>query len=154
MTLMAKSKPRPIGNEMKNMSDGISKIVLHLKLYEGRDIMCDKKYVKGFGATTATTLQLTKTYHASGRRVIADSWFGSVKCAEALMERGLYLIMLVKTAHKDFPQELLSQNKLQRGEWNAVPAEIDDVELQACRFLDLQLKDFIPTCSTAVAGHL
>ena len=26
-------KPRPIGNEMKNMSDGISKIVLHLELY-------------------------------------------------------------------------------------------------------------------------
>ena len=61
--------------------------------------------------------------------------------------------MLVKTAHKDFPWELLSQNNLQRGEWNAVTAEIDDAELQACRFLDLQLKDFISTCSTAVPGH-
>ena len=48
-------KLRPIGNEMKNMSDGISKIVLHLELYEGRD-MCDKRYVKEFGATTATIL--------------------------------------------------------------------------------------------------
>ena len=65
--------------------------------------MCDKKYVKGFGATTATTLQFTEAHHGSGRRVIVDSWFGSVKCAKTLMERQLYLIMLVKTAHKDFP---------------------------------------------------
>ena len=72
-------KPRPIGNEMKNISDGISKIVYHLKLYEGRGVMCDKKYVKEFSVTTATTLRLTETYHGSGRRVIADSCFGSVK---------------------------------------------------------------------------
>ena len=78
-------QPRPIGNEMKNMSDGISKIILHLELYEGRDIMCDKKYVKEFGATTATALQLTEAYHGSDRRVITDSWFGSVKCAKVLM---------------------------------------------------------------------
>ena len=145
-------KPRPIGNEMKNMSDVISKIVLHLELYEGRDTMCDKTYVKEFNIT-ATRLQLTKkAYHGSGRRVIADSRFGSVKCAKALMERGLYSIMRVKTA-QDFPGELLSQINLQRGEWNAVTAEIDDVELQACPFLDLQLKGFIRTCPTAVPGH-
>ena len=120
-------KPRPIGNKIKNMSDGISKIVLRLEFYEARD-MCDKKFVKEFGATTATTLQLTEAYHGSGRRVIADSWFASVKCVKALMERGLYL-MFVKTAHKDYPWELLSQNNLQRGEWNAVKAEIHDVEL-------------------------
>ena len=34
---------------MKNISDGISKKVLHLEFYEMRDI-CDKKYVKEFGA--------------------------------------------------------------------------------------------------------
>ena len=110
------------------MSDGISKIVLHLEFYEGRDIMCDKKFVKEFGATTATTLRLTEAYHGSGRRVIAERWFASVNCVKALMERGLYL-MFVKTTHKDFPRELLSQNNLQRGEWNAVTAEIHDVEL-------------------------
>ena len=88
-------------------------------------------------------MQLTEAYHGSGRRVIADSWFGSVKCAKALMERGLYLIMLVKTAYKDFPRELLSQNNLQRSEWNTVTSETDDGELQACHSLDLQLKDFI-----------
>ena len=141
-------KPRPIGNEMKNMSDGISKIVLHLELYEGRDTMCDKTYVKEFNITV-TRLQLTKKLLSL---LIADSRFGSVKCAKALMERGLYSIMRVKTA-QDFPGELLSQINLQRGEWNAVTPEIDDVELQACPFLDLQPKGFIRTCPTAVLGH-
>ena len=41
--------------------------------------MCDRKYVKEFGATSATTTWLTEAYHGSGRRVIADSWFGSVR---------------------------------------------------------------------------
>ena len=41
--------------------------------------MCDRKYVKEFGATTATTTWLTEAYHGSGGRVIADSWFGSVR---------------------------------------------------------------------------
>ena len=53
--------------------------------------------------------------------------------------------MLVKTAYKDFPRELLSQNNLQRSEWNTVTSETDDGELQACHSLDLQLKDFIST---------
>ena len=39
-----------IGNEMKNISDGTSKLVFHLEFYEMRDIMCDKKYVKECGA--------------------------------------------------------------------------------------------------------
>ena len=43
--------------------------------------MSTKEFVKPFGATTATTIRLTQPYHGSGCRVIADSWFGSVKCA-------------------------------------------------------------------------
>ena len=58
------------------------------------------------------------------RRVIGDGWFGSVRCAKALIERGLYSIMLdsIKTQwikalfNKDFPWELPSQNNLQRAE--------------------------------------
>ena len=36
-------KPRPIGNEIRNMSDDVSKIVLRLELCERRAVMCDKK---------------------------------------------------------------------------------------------------------------
>ena len=85
------------------MCDGMSQIVINLELYEGKVIMSGKNHVREYGTTTATTLHLTDPYHGSGRCVIADSSFGSVKCASELMRKGLYSIMLVKTAHKDFP---------------------------------------------------
>ena len=46
--------------------------------------MSGKDHVREYGATTAT-LRLTEPYHGSGRYIIADSRFGSVKCASELM---------------------------------------------------------------------
>ena len=48
------------------MADGLSNIVLNMELYEGKDLMKNK-------------IRLNRPYHGSGRRVVADSWFGSVK---------------------------------------------------------------------------
>ena len=59
---------------------------------------------------------------------------------------------MVKTAHKKFPQTLLNQTALKRGEWVAYNGKIEEVELQACSFQDLKLKQFIWTCSTAIPG--
>ena len=108
-------KPRPIGSEIKNMCDGMSQIVVNVELYEGKDIMSVKDHVEN-GATAALALRLTEPYHGSGRCVIVESWFGSVKCASELMRRGLYSIMLLKTAHKDFAHQLLGEEPLQRGQ--------------------------------------
>ena len=58
--------------------------------------------------------------------VVADSWFGSVKSAVELQKRGLFSIMLVKTAHKNFPQTLLGEACLQRGEWQSCTTEMTD----------------------------
>ena len=66
-------KPRPIGNEIKNLSDAASNIVLKLELYEGKDIMNDKDHAKKFGATATTTTRLKEPYHGTGKPVIADS---------------------------------------------------------------------------------
>ena len=52
-------KPRPIGNEYKTLCDGRSKVVLHIELYEGKDIMKNKEHVKEYRATCACTLRLT-----------------------------------------------------------------------------------------------
>ena len=76
-----------------------------------------KDRVREYGATAATTLCLTQPYHGSDICIIADSWFGSVKSASKLMRWGLYSIMLVKTAHKDFPRQLLGEEPLQHDEW-------------------------------------
>ena len=145
-------KPRLIGNEIKNMSDAMSQIVINLELYEGKDIMSGKDHVQEYGVTTATTLHLTQSYHGSGRCIIADSWFGSVKSASELMRQGLYSIMLVKTTHKDFPHQPLGEEPLQHGEWKAYTTNKDGVKLQACRFHDPKVKDFISTCSSVIPG--
>ena len=146
-------KPRPIGNKIKNLSDAASNIVLNMGLYEGKDIMAAKDYVKPFGATTATTLPLTQPYHGTGKRVIADSWFDLVKSTAELLKRGLYSIMLVKTVHKQFPRQLLEENNLERGDWVVYTATMDEVIVQACCFRDLKVKGFVSTCSTAIPGN-
>ena len=145
-------KPRPVGNEAKNLTDAASQIVSNLELYEGKEPMSTRELVKPFGATTANTIRLTQPYHGSGRGVIADSWFDSVKNANELMISGLYCIMLVKTTHKDFQRQLLVAKKLERGEWVAYSTERDGVKLLACRFRDLKIRYFISTCSNSIPG--
>ena len=78
------------------MADGLSNILLNMELYEGKDLMKNK-------------IRLNRPYHGSGRRVVADSWFGSVKSAVELRKRGLFSLMLVKTTHKKFPRTPLGE---------------------------------------------
>ena len=59
-------KPRPIGNEIKNMADGLSNIVLNMELYEGKDLMKNKDHVQESRATTVTIICLTRPYRGSG----------------------------------------------------------------------------------------
>ena len=46
------------------------------------------------------------TYAALSWQDVADIWSGSVKCALELVKRGMFSLMLVKTAH-NFPKEIL-----------------------------------------------
>ena len=93
---------------------------------------------------------LTQPYYGTGKWDVADSRFGSIKCASELMKRGLYSLMLVKTAHNNFPKELLGETPLERGEWVTFSTIKNDAKLQACRFKDLKTKYFISTCSSIV----
>ena len=130
----------------------MSQIVINLELYEGKDIISGKDHVREYGTTTSTTLCLTQPYHCSATCIIPDSRFGSVKSASELMRQGLYSTMLVKTAHKDFHSQLLGEEPLQHGEWKAYTTNKHEVKLQACRFCDLKIKDFISTCSSVIPG--
>ena len=96
--------------------------------------MAAKEFVDEYGTTTATMLRLTAAYHGTGRIIVADAWFGSLKTAIALIKHGLYCNMLVKTAHKGFPRELLNQTCLSRGEWAAYAADVEGVRVQVNNF--------------------
>ena len=123
------------------MSDALSHIVMNLELYEDKELMAVKNDLKEYGATTATTLRLTQPYHGSGsfsdQRIKWDSFFD----------------FFVKTAHRDFPRFLLGEPKLQCGRWVDCSTVKDEIKLQACQFKDLNLKDFISTCSTSAPGN-
>ena len=148
-----KRKPRPIGNEIKDLCDARTCIVIRMEIYEGKEPMQDKQHVRELGATCATTLRLSEGIQGSGRLLLADSWFGSVKTACELKKRGLNSIMLVKTAHSNFPRQLLNSNELLRGEWVGYTAKIDGVNLQAVSFMDLKKKQFVSTCGTVIPGN-
>ena len=146
-------KPRPIGNELKTVCDGKSMIVLHMELHQAKEDMVNHEYVAEFGATTSCCLRITDSYKGSGRTVIGDSWFGSVKsCIQLFNINGLHSIFIVKTAHKQYPRFILRDTDISRGEWVSATTEIDGVKLLAVRFLDLQEKMFISNVSTTLPG--
>jgi hypothetical protein len=49
-------KPHPIRNEVKNMADAQTNIVMHIELYDGHEIVSGKSFVKEECATTETCL--------------------------------------------------------------------------------------------------
>ena len=54
------------------MADSCFKIVVKLELYEAKDKMQEKKYVKKYGATTGNALHLTKSIQGFSQIVVAD----------------------------------------------------------------------------------
>ena len=59
-----------------------------------------------------------------------------------MMKHGLYCNVMVKTAHKGFPRELLSQTDLFKGEWAAYAADVEGVRVQ------------VNNCKTVLQIHL
>ena len=93
-----------------------------------------------------------KPFFGSDKTLVADSWFGSVRNATELMNRGIYSIMVVKTAHKFYPEELKVLQLLERGEWATYVGEYNGVKLMAVKIKDLKQRMYIATASTSLEG--
>ena len=72
-------KPKGVGLELINMSCAISGIMLFLMIAEGAQPMQQQEFSSEFGHGTACLLRTTKFYEGTGRIVVADSAFSSVK---------------------------------------------------------------------------
>eukprot|EP00798_Chlamydomonas_sp_ICE-L_P002138 gene2138-18187_t len=107
-------KPTPLGICLKSLAD-TSRIVFNVELVEGKEQDSLKEFYAEYGATLATTLRLCKPWFGSGRQILADSWFGSVKCCLEMYSCGLFCIMSVKTAHKGFPKGKIKAALKERG---------------------------------------
>ena len=108
-------KPTPIGRESHTTADGDTSCIIFVEPYEGKDRMQDKEYVKEWGKAPATAMRCVKPWMGTGRLVIADAGFASLKLAAGLAEHGTFLIGNVKGAHSEFPKAWLLQQVPERG---------------------------------------
>ena len=95
-------KPVPLGTEFKNIACTATKIMLYLEVQRGKLPMKELKYYSEYGTTTSCVLRLADETEYSGKcasreeaRVerkkeiyYGDSWFASLKTAEAMALRG------------------------------------------------------------------
>lgn len=122
-----KSKPVPIGIEVKGLVDMKSGIYMRMEFQEGKDRMKTKEFgPEAVDASTrqphhtAVTLRATKGVFGSGRTVIMDSYFGSVNTIEQLRLNGLNAIGIVKTATRGYPtkeMEAFEKSKPGKGDF-------------------------------------
>ena len=113
-------KPRSTGLEGKTTCCGQTNILLHFDPQEGKHRMGDMEFNDVYQRSTGCTLRCVKFWFGSGRIVIADSWFGSVRTCIALLDHGLYCVMNVKTATKYYVKDWLLE--LYEGERDEVHA--------------------------------
>ncbi|XP_045778132.1 uncharacterized protein LOC123876048 [Maniola jurtina] len=149
-----KRKPKGVGCEVKTACDSGTNIMIRMEINEGKESMSAKKWQRELGAGTATTLRLTEPWHGSGRIVVGDSWFASVKTAVELSKVGLYFIGLVKTAHSFYPSsEMATRCPSHKGASVVSTAEKDSVHLIACAWRDKKIHTFVSTCGTTLPGQ-
>ncbi|OWY95099.1 hypothetical protein PHMEG_00034987, partial [Phytophthora megakarya] len=102
-------KPEGKGTELKSIADGESGVLLGLELVEGKDRQRAKQYYREYGEGTAVVLRLAAPYKGSGRTIVADSAFASVKTLVQLEAHlGLYFMGMVKTATVEYPKQALT----------------------------------------------
>ncbi len=75
-----------------------------------------EEFVSVYGSNPAKALRCVKPWLSSGRCVILDPGFASLKCVKGMAEHGMLCIGNVKFAHTGFPKAWLTENALVRGE--------------------------------------
>jgi hypothetical protein len=102
-------KPTPIGLELHTLCCALCGILIWFEIYEGKTAMALKEYNDEYPKSIALTLRMVEPFFGTGRVLVADSWFGSVACAAALYSMGIFCVMNVKTATKNFPKEQMME---------------------------------------------
>eukprot|EP00750_Incisomonas_marina_P032334 INCI9141.2.p1 GENE.INCI9141.2~~INCI9141.2.p1 ORF type:complete len:417 (-),score=52.14 INCI9141.2:214-1464(-) len=157
-------KPKGVGMEIKNLCDVDSGIMLVLEIMAPKEEMQNREYAAALGAGTSLLLRLSKSLRNTGRVIVADSAFASVKSAVELKKKhGLYFLGLVKTATREFPKAYLQEADVEeRGDSVVLTAKKDNVLLRAVgwnegkkdkRTGNITKKTLIATCGTTTPGE-
>ena len=73
-------KPAPLGIQFKVACCEETRVLLHAEVEDGAEKDRRKRYVDEYKPSTACTLRLREHWWATGRIVVGDAWFGSVRC--------------------------------------------------------------------------
>jgi hypothetical protein len=131
---------------------------LHNRREYWEEVDAQKEYVAQYKATTACTLRITKPWHGSGRIVIGDAWFGSVRTVEELRDKGLYSVMCVKQGCAGYPKKELLEACKERGDQMFMQVKVvfdDGVERPVLAGAHMDKKPLLlcATCSTSLPGE-
>jgi hypothetical protein len=74
-------KPRGVGAEIKTVVDGQTNKMLRVEVLEGAERQETKEFHYECSAGTEVTLRLAKPWAGTGRTIVGDSAFASVKTA-------------------------------------------------------------------------
>lgn len=164
-------KPRGVGAEAKALCDGESGVMLRVDFMEGQQRQHLKQWHAEYGEGTAVSLRLCAPWAGSGRYVVMDSAFGSVKtCIALLTHLGLFCIGMVKTASRCFPKKWFSDwytagsvrgadnRRIHApGTWKTFQSLFQLAghakKLIAVGWHDIKLKTIISTCGTTIRGN-
>ena len=100
-------------------------------------------------------MRLVQPWAGSGRIVVGDSWFGSLRTAVALRRMGLYTVANVKTASKGFPKDRLLDKVLHRDDRCHMELRVPDDEwtYYGSAHRDVKPMALVHTCLTSHAGQ-
>lgn len=146
-----KSKPTSTGFEFKMAACATTGITIGIELQEAAELMHAKEHRQDFGAGTSVLLRLVEKAQIAhtGRTIVADSAFASVRAAVALHNVGLGFIGLVKTATKGFPTKALRQGTLSDGGSVSYRSKVADCELLGVAWQNIKRKTFVSTVASA-----
>lgn len=110
-------KPHPSGNEYHTIACGLSGILWHMEMVEGKDQPPEilRKEFDEMGKTVGLLLQVTRQIWSTGKVIILDSGFCVLKGIVELMKRGVFASALIKKRRywpKDVPGEDIKREQL------------------------------------------
>ena len=156
--MTVRRKPTPTGREAHTTACAISGLIVFYEIYEGKARMENKEFVDVAGKNPAKALRCVKPWFSTGRVVILDSGFASVKCALELMDKGLFMIGNIKSGSKQYPKELMTTKVPRRGmrytcTTTAVSRGGLNVSLLAASDMDKQPMALLGTSGTSCDGE-
>lgn len=136
------SKPNPLGLKVFVLAsnDGL---VLDFKIYQGKGTI-PEEIMKEFGLGAGIVKILTENLEAESV-IYTDRFFTSVKCADYLLEKGLYSIGTVMSNRiGPISKKLKSDKEMKRGQWDERVRE--DNEMCILKWKDNKSVLLLSTC--------